>query len=148
MVAHEDDHRHDNDEREVDERQRAVERQASGARRPRRASFLGWAIAPAAADAGYSPGEHDPESDEYEDGKHSGPEEANGGTLFLDEIGEISPKMQVQLLRVLQEGEIRRVGASETIEVDVRVVAATNRDLKTSSRPDAFERTSSSASRS
>jgi DNA-binding NtrC family response regulator len=58
-------------------------------------------------------------------------EEATGGTLFLDEIGEISPKMQVQLLRVLQEGEIRRIGASEAIKVDVRVVAATNRDLKT-----------------
>ncbi len=57
-------------------------------------------------------------------------EEANGGTLFLDEIGEISPKMQVQLLRVLQEGEIRRIGATDTIKVDVRVVAATNRDLK------------------
>jgi DNA-binding NtrC family response regulator len=57
-------------------------------------------------------------------------EEANGGTLFLDEIGEISAKMQVQLLRVLQEGEIRRIGASEAIKVDVRVVAATNRDLK------------------
>jgi two-component system response regulator AtoC len=57
-------------------------------------------------------------------------EEARGGTLFLDEIGEISPKMQVQLLRVLQESEIRRVGAAETIKVDVRVVAATNRDLK------------------
>ncbi|MDP9001050.1 MAG: sigma-54 dependent transcriptional regulator, partial [Myxococcota bacterium] len=57
-------------------------------------------------------------------------EEATGGTLFLDEIGEISPKMQVQLLRVLQEGEIRRVGAAETIKVDARVVAATNRDLK------------------
>jgi DNA-binding NtrC family response regulator len=57
-------------------------------------------------------------------------EEAKGGTLFLDEIGEISVKMQVQLLRVLQEGEIRRVGAAETIKVDVRVVAASNRDLK------------------
>jgi DNA-binding NtrC family response regulator len=57
-------------------------------------------------------------------------EEAKGGTLFLDEIGEIGPKMQVQLLRVLQEGEIRRVGAAETIKVDARVVAATNRDLK------------------
>src|SRR5208282_1924454 len=56
-------------------------------------------------------------------------EEATGGTLFLDEIGEISPKMQVQLLRVLQEGEIRRIGATEVIKVDVRVVA-TNRDLK------------------
>jgi two-component system response regulator AtoC len=57
-------------------------------------------------------------------------EEARGGTLFLDEIGEVGPKMQVQLLRVLQEGEIRRVGGAETIKVDVRVVAATNRDLK------------------
>ncbi|HTB78871.1 MAG TPA: sigma-54 dependent transcriptional regulator [Polyangiaceae bacterium] len=63
--------------------------------------------------------------------KHGLFEEAQGGTLFLDEIGEISPKMQVQLLRVLQEGEVRRVGAAETIKVDARVVAATNRDLKT-----------------
>jgi two-component system response regulator AtoC len=63
--------------------------------------------------------------------KHGLFEEAKGGTLFLDEIGEISPKMQVQLLRVLQEGEVRRVGAAETIKVDARVVGATNRDLKT-----------------
>jgi DNA-binding NtrC family response regulator len=62
--------------------------------------------------------------------KHGVFEEARGGTLLLDEIGEIGPKMQVQLLRVLQEGEIRRVGAAETIKVDVRVVAATNRDLR------------------
>ena len=54
----------------------------------------------------------------------------SGGTLFLDEIGEVSPKMQAQLLRVLQEGEIRRVGAAETVKVDARVVAATNRDLR------------------
>ncbi|MGH7440893.1 MAG: sigma-54-dependent transcriptional regulator [Polyangiaceae bacterium] len=62
--------------------------------------------------------------------KHGVFEEARGGTLLLDEIGEIGPKMQVQLLRVLQEGEIRRVGGAETIKVDVRVVAATNRDLR------------------
>ncbi len=57
-------------------------------------------------------------------------EEAEGGTLFLDEIGETSPAMQVKLLRALQEGEIRRVGASRTTRVDARVVAATNRDLE------------------
>ncbi len=56
-------------------------------------------------------------------------EEANGGAIFLDEIGETSPSFQVRLLRVLQEGEIRRVGGSRTFKVDVRVIAATNRDL-------------------
>jgi len=55
---------------------------------------------------------------------------ASGGTLFLDEIGEISPSMQVKLLRVLQEEEFERVGGTHTIKVDVRVIAATNRDLK------------------
>ncbi|HEY6555680.1 MAG TPA: sigma-54 dependent transcriptional regulator [Polyangiaceae bacterium] len=55
--------------------------------------------------------------------------QANGGTLFLDEIGEISPATQVKLLRVLQEREFERVGGNQTIKVDVRVVAATNRDL-------------------
>ncbi|MEQ1634123.1 MAG: sigma-54 dependent transcriptional regulator, partial [Planctomycetota bacterium] len=54
---------------------------------------------------------------------------ADGGTLFLDEIGETSPAMQSKLLRVLQEGEFQRVGGNRTIKVDVRVVAATNRDL-------------------
>ena len=57
-------------------------------------------------------------------------EEADGGTLFLDEIGDISPEVQVKLLRVLQEGEFMRVGGTEPIHVDVRVITATNRDLK------------------
>ncbi|MDO8462194.1 MAG: sigma-54 dependent transcriptional regulator [Deltaproteobacteria bacterium] len=56
-------------------------------------------------------------------------EEANGGTVFLDEIGEVSPMMQVKLLRILQDGELRQVGGVETKHVDVRLIAATNRDL-------------------
>ena len=55
---------------------------------------------------------------------------ADGGTLFLDEIGEISPETQIKLLRVLESRSFERVGGGETIKVDVRVVAATNRDLK------------------
>ena len=55
---------------------------------------------------------------------------AHGGTLFLDEIGEISLEMQVKLLRVIQEGEFERVGGITTTEVDVRLVTATNQDLK------------------
>jgi len=56
-------------------------------------------------------------------------EKANGGTIFLDEIGDISPGMQLRLLRVLQEREFERVGGSKPVKVDVRVVAATNRNL-------------------
>ncbi|GAB3386629.1 nif-specific transcriptional activator NifA [Azotobacter armeniacus] len=57
-------------------------------------------------------------------------EQADGGTLFLDEIGEISPMFQAKLLRVLQEGELERVGGNQTVRVNVRIVAATNRDLE------------------
>lgn len=57
-------------------------------------------------------------------------EAANGGTLFLDEIGELAPAIQAKLLRFLQEGEIFRVGGKDPIQVDVRVICATNRDLE------------------
>lgn len=56
--------------------------------------------------------------------------QAHGGTLFLDEIGETSQAMQVKLLRVLQEQELQRVGGDENISIDVRIIAATNRDLE------------------
>jgi two-component system NtrC family response regulator len=65
-------------------------------------------------------------------------EEANHGTLFLDEIGELSLELQAKLLRVLETGTFIKVGTTETIKVDVRIIAATNRDLKTEAEEGLF----------
>jgi DNA-binding NtrC family response regulator len=64
--------------------------------------------------------------------------QADGGTLFLDEIGEVSPAIQVKLLRFLQERSFERVGGNETLKVDVRIIAATNRDLQAEIRNGRF----------
>lgn len=74
-------------------------------------------------------------------------EEANGGTLFLDEIGEMSIELQAKLLRVLENGEFIKLGDTKTMKSDVRLIAATNRDLETAAengtfRPDLFYRLS------
>ena len=65
-------------------------------------------------------------------------EEADGGTLFLDEIGELSPAIQVKLLRFLQEREFSRLGSNASISVDVRIISATNRDLEARVKEGAF----------
>jgi len=65
-------------------------------------------------------------------------EEADGGTLFLDEIGELSPQVQVKLLRFLQEREFQRLGGNQTLHADVRVISATNRDLEQMAKSGGF----------
>jgi two-component system NtrC family response regulator len=65
-------------------------------------------------------------------------EEADGGTLFLDEIGELSPQVQVKLLRFLQEREFQRLGGNQTLHADVRVISATNRDLEQMAKTGGF----------
>ncbi len=65
-------------------------------------------------------------------------EEANGGTVFLDEIGELAAELQAKLLRVLQEREFERVGGTRTIKLDVRIIAATNKDLEAAIKTKAF----------
>ncbi|WP_312476221.1 sigma 54-interacting transcriptional regulator [Neobacillus sp.] len=83
----------------------------------------------------------------YEDGSFTGAlkggkkglfEQADKGTLFLDEIGELSPHMQVRLLRVLQENTIRRIGGHKEVKIDVRIIAATHRNLEEMVKQDSF----------
>jgi transcriptional regulator with GAF, ATPase, and Fis domain len=64
--------------------------------------------------------------------------QADGGTIFLDEIGDMSPRTQAKVLRVLQDGEVEPVGLPKTLHVDVRVLAATNKDLESEIRAGRF----------
>ena len=73
-------------------------------------------------------------------------EQADRGTIFLDEVGDMSLKTQAKVLRVLQEGEVERLGSARTIKVDVRVIAATNKHWRTRSRRARSARTSISGS--
>jgi pSer/pThr/pTyr-binding forkhead associated (FHA) protein len=82
-------------------------------------------------------------------GQHLGCfEQANGGTIFLDEIGELDISLQPKLLRVLEQREIKRVGGDRTVKVDVRVLAATNRDLRDEVNRGGFRPTATCATRS
>ena len=65
---------------------------------------------------------------------------ANGGTFFLDEVGELSPYMQIKLLRVLQDGKFNPIGSEKTLQVDVRVISATNKDLEREVKDDQFRK--------
>lgn len=65
-------------------------------------------------------------------------ETANGGTIFLDEIGNLSPDIQVMLLRAIQEKQVRRIGSAKTTDIDVRIIAATNEELKTATANGSF----------
>ena len=67
-------------------------------------------------------------------------EVANGSTIFLDEIGELTPDVQMKLLRVLEKGDFERLGSNKTIKVDVRIIAATNRDLAKAVHDGSFRR--------
>ena len=67
---------------------------------------------------------------------------ADQGTIFLDEVGELAPSLQAKLLRVIEQGEFMRVGGKQSIHVDVRIIAATNRDLEQAMREEPFDRTS------
>jgi transcriptional regulator with PAS, ATPase and Fis domain len=81
-------------------------------------------------DVNPAPADHGPRLPRIEQAKPGLVEVAEGGTLFIDEIGEMAPGLQAKLLRVLEDGHYRRVGGTQEVHADVRVVAATNRALE------------------